>query len=201
MIEAYSYAYNSLSKDVLIYQKQIFDKFDLPIIQIQDNLNHGQFLTHILNTSKSKYVMFFDADAIPLTKNFYNIVLEELEKEKCIIGMEQTGMPRYHIYAGPACLAMPVSLYSEINYPCLNQTFRSDIGEEITWCCEERAIPVKFLKISHVESPKWRLGYDREFGIGSTYSYKNQDVLYHQFEIRLNTHNFIKKCINILENK
>jgi len=197
--EAYSYAYKNLSSDVLVYQKKVFDKFNLPLTQIQGNFNHGDFLKNILTTSSKKYVIFFDADAIPLKNNLYEIILNELRLEKCIFGIEQTGMPRYHIYAGPACLGLPVSLYSEFNFPCLNQTFRSDVAEELTWNCEENAIKVKFLKVSHVEVPKWRLGYDREFGIGTTFSYNSEDVLYHQFEIRLNTDSFIKKCKSILD--
>ena len=143
--------------------------------------------------------MFFDIDCVPLVPNFYDIVVNILTKEKCIIGIEQTANPRSHIYAGPACLGMPTELYKEFQYPCLNQTYRSDVAEEITWLCEERSIPVNFFKVSHIEQPKWKLGTDREFGIGTTYSYDGVDVLYHQFEIRSNPNNFLKKCKKLLK--
>jgi len=198
MITAFSYSYNTLPKEVTFFQKKVFDFFNLPLQQITGNFDHGQFLEYTLKTCKQEYVLFFDADCIPLIKNFYDIVLTELKKEKCIIGIEQTGQPRYHIYAGPGCLGLAASLYTEFNYPCLNQTYRSDIAEELTWLCEEKAIPVKTFKVCHIEQPKWRLGYDREFGIGTTYAYNGIPVLYHQFEIRHNTDAFIKKCKHIL---
>jgi hypothetical protein len=69
--EAYSYAYKNLSDDVLIYQKKVFDKFNLPLIQVQGDFDHGDFLKHILTTSSKKYIIFFDADAIPLKDNFF----------------------------------------------------------------------------------------------------------------------------------
>jgi hypothetical protein len=198
MFEAYSYAYKNVSNKVIKFQKQVFDKFNLPITQIIGDLDHGQFLEQTLRTCSKKYVIFFDVDCIPLASNLYDIILNELETEKCILGIEQTGNPRYHIYAGPACLALPTTIYPEFNYPTLNQTHRSDVAEELSWICEERAIKVKYFKVSHVEVPKWRLGYDRMFGVGTTYSFNNQNILYHQFEIRYTTELFIEKCKAVL---
>lgn len=198
MIKAYSYAYNTLPKEVLEYQKKVFDKLELPLTQINGDMDHGEFLEHILKTEKEEFVLFFDADCIPLTANFYTLVLEELKQTKCIIGIEQSANPRTHIYAGPACLGMPTALYHEFNYPCLNQTYRSDVAEEITWYCEENTIPVKYFNVSSIEQPKWKLGETRQFGIGTTYAYNGIDVLYHQFEIRRYQDRFIKKCIEQL---
>lgn len=199
MFEVFSYAYRGLHPDVLKYQKMVFDKFNLPITQVIGDMSHGKFLENVLNTTDKKYVIFFDADCIPLSPKIYDIIISELQFEKCIIGIEQTGEPRYHIYAGPACLGLELNLYYKLGKPNLNQTFRSDIAEELTWNCEENGIKVKFFKVSNVEEKKWRLGYDREFGIGTTYTYNDEEVLYHQFESRLNCDNFIKKCISILD--
>jgi len=196
--EAISYAYKNLPTEVLKKQKEVFKRLNLPIAQYIGDVSHGDFLENILKTTNKEYIIFVDADCIPLVDSLYDIILGEITKEKSIIGIEQTGQPRYHIYAGPACLALPVSVYHEIGQPSLNQTFRSDTAEELTWCCEERAIKVKYFKVSHVEQPRWRLGYDREFGIGTTYQYNNVDVLYHQFESRYDIQPFINKCNSIL---
>jgi hypothetical protein len=198
--EAISYSYTNLPNIVLQKQKEVFDKFNLPLTQIISDIQHGAFLEQILKTTNKNYIIFFDVDCIPLTKDLYDIILNEITTEKSIIGIEQTGEPRYHIYAGPACLGLPVSVYHEIGQPKLQQTFRSDTAEEITWCCEERAIKVKYFKLSHVEKPKWKLGHDRMFGIGTTYSFNNKDILYHQFEVRYNYSSFINKCNSILNN-
>lgn len=196
--EAIAYGYTNLPSVILQKQKEVFAKLKLPLTQFVGDAQHGAFLEHILKTTKKDYIIFFDADCIPLTDNIYDIILNEISSEKSIIGIEQTGEPRYHIYAGPACLGLPVSVYHEIGQPRLEQTFRSDTAEEITWCCEERAIKVKHFKVSHIEQPKWRLGYDRMFGIGTTYSFNNINVLYHQFESRYNYTPFLNKCNSIL---
>jgi len=196
--QAVSYSYGNIPDEVVQYQKKVFDHFNLDIQQFVGGYDHGQFLEKVLSEAKTDYTIFFDIDCIPLVPDLYQIILNELVKEECLIGIEQTGYPRYHIYAGPACLALSSSLYKKLESPQLNQNFRSDVAEELTWRCEERAIKVKYFKVSSIEQPKWRLGYDREFGIGTTYKYNNLDVLYHQFEIRYNYGNFIEKCKLIL---
>jgi len=195
---AVSYTYGNIPSEVVEYQKKVFDFLNLPIDQYIGGYDHGQFLEKILTEAKTDYTIFFDIDCIPLVPNFDSIIQEELLKEECLIGIEQTGHPRYHIYAGPGCMGLSSNLYKKLESPQLNQNFRSDVAEELTWRCEERAIKVKFFKVSSIEQPKWRLGYDREFGIGTTYKYSNIDVLYHQFEIRYNYGNFIEKCKSIL---
>ena len=197
--EAISYAFNSLPEIVLKKQKKVFNFFNLPLTQCVGNMLHGTFLEHILKTTDKDYIIFFDADCIPLIGNIYCLILDEISKEASIIGIEQTGQPRYHIYAGPACLGVPVKLYKELGCPSLNQTFRSDTAEELSWVCEEHAKKIKYFKVSHVEEPRWRLGYDREFGIGTTYQYNNVDVLYHQFESRFNVDPFLKKCDLVIQ--
>jgi hypothetical protein len=198
---AVSYAYRNISTEILNYQKKVFEHFNLEIEQHVGEFDHGQFLQHILKEEKTKYTVFFDVDCIPLASNLYDIIQEELTKEECILGIEQTGMPRYHIYAGPACLALSSQLYKKLESPSLNQNFRSDVAEELTWRCEERAIKVKYFTVGNVEHPKWRLGYDRSFGIGTTYTFRGCNVLYHQFEIRNNSSNFIDKCKNVLSTR
>ena len=200
-LKAYSYANYNISEDIVNYQKRVFNKLQLPIEQIISNTTHGEFLSEIAKKGDSKYIILFDVDCIPLTSNIYDIILTELETEQCIIGIEQMCgcNPHNHLYAGPACLAFSTELYESLGYPSLAQNGnRSDVGEELTWLCEENNINVKFFKVTSSEIPKWKLTDNREFGIGTTYNHNNIDVLYHQFEIRKGSDNFIAKCKSIL---
>ena len=107
--------------------------------------------------------------------------------------------PFNHLYAGPACLAFSTELYKSLGSPSLLQNSnKSDVGEELTWVCEEKNINVKFFRVSSTEIPRWKLPSGKDFGIGTTYSYNNIDVLYHQFEIRKGSDNFVAKCKSIL---
>ena len=205
--QVYSYGNSNISEEVFNLQQLVFNKQNLQITQIKSFVDptafgHGDFLNETAKNCDSKYIIFFDVDCIPLVSNLYETIIEELEKEQCIIGIEQkcNCNPFNHIYAGPACLAFPVSLYKDLGYPSLVQNNRSDVAEELTWICEDNNIKVKYFNATSSEIPKWNLTDDRQFGIGTTYSYNGIDVLYHQFEIRNNSNNFINKCKNILNN-
>lgn len=207
-LQAYSYGNSNISDEIFELQKLIFDKQNLQIIQIKSSVDHstfghGDFLNETAKNCDSKYIVFFDIDCIPLVSNLYEIIIGELEKEQCIIGIEQKCNCNTfnHIYAGPACLAFPVSLYKDLGCPSLIQNNRSDVAEELTWICEGNNIKVKYFTATSSEIPKWNLTEEKQFGIGTTYSYNGIDVLYHQFEIRNNCNNFINKCKSILNNE
>jgi hypothetical protein len=206
MYQAFSYANSNISDEVCRLQKQVFEKLNLPVTQIKVNADHntyrhGDFLNEISKNTNSKYVIFFDVDCIPLTSNLYDIIINELEKEQCIIGIEQKcNCNNYnHIYAGPACLAFSTSLYKDLNYPSLIQNERSDVAEELTWICEEKKIKIKYFNVSSSETPMWHLKENTYFGIGTTYSFNDEEVLYHQFNIRSEHTPFIKKCNEFLK--
>lgn len=204
LFEAYSYSNPNISSHIIELQKRVFEKYKLPITQIVENSTHGDFLNKTIKNCKSEIVILFDIDSIPLTQHLYDILINELQKEPCIIGIEQkcNSNPHNHTYAGPGCLALSKSLYYEIGCPDLNQNGqKSDVGEELTWKCEEKNIKVKLLTCTSVEIPKWNLDNTRSFGIGTTYSFNNIETVYHQFEIRTQTQNFVDKCYSILNNE
>lgn len=206
LFEAYSFVCSNVSSEVCTYQKLVFDKFNLPITQICKDVNHGVFLNEAIKNCKAKYIIFFDIDCVPLTADIYDIIIYELELEKCIIGAEQMCNYNYeksgigHIYAAPACLGIPVQLYNDIGMPTLDAVgpYRSDVAEELTWRCEENNIKVKLFNITHSEICNNVLDGTRTYGPGSTYSYNGKEVLYHQFEIRHHSNSFLNKCKHVL---
>jgi hypothetical protein len=206
--QAYAYGNSNISDKVFNLQKLVFQKQNLQITQVKcsvehSTFGHGDFLNETAKKCDSKYIIFFDVDCIPLVTNLYEIIIKELEEEQCIIGIEQKCNCNSfdHTYAGPACLAFPTFLYRDLGYPSLVQNKRSDVAEELTWICEENRIKVKYFNVSSAEIPKWYLTDKKQFGIGTTYAYNGVDILYHQFEIRNNSSNFINKCKNILNNE
>lgn len=202
LFEAYSYANPNISKDILSLQKQVFNKFNLPVTQIVKDSRHGDFLNDIITNSNAKYIIVFDVDCIPLTSKLYDIIIDEIKNENSIIGIEQVcnNNSLNHTYAGPACLALSKDLYNKLGKPNLRENYRSDVGEELTWACESKGYRVKYFKVHSAEVPKWKLSDNRMFGIGTVYTFKNEEVLYHQFEIRINSFNFIDRCNKILDN-
>lgn len=194
-----SYGFENLSNDIFSYQKKVFDKLNIPLNQFIGNKRHPEFMDFIINTLDMDYFVFFDIDCIPLREN----VIEELIGaigETTMIGIEQQCNSRNivdHIYAGPACFAISKNFYAELGKPSFNETHRGDVGEELTFVCENLGKEFKVIPKTHSEDEIWRLKGGRFFGHGTTYG----DMVYHQFEIRSYNGNFINKCKEILNNE
>ena len=83
-IGIYSTYFPNLDKKFIEYQKKVFDKFNIELNQIEIFPNmlgkgfnsHGTMLTELSQKENVDYLIFFDADAIPLQSDFLNIVID-----------------------------------------------------------------------------------------------------------------------------
>lgn len=206
-IGIYTAYFASLDPRFISYQKKVFDKFDVEINQIlvEPNLHnrgfnsHGTLLTELSRNEDVDYLIFFDADAIPLKFNFIDIILDRIYGKNTIIGIEQrTNHVENSIpYAGPACFAISKETYNELGQPSYNETLRSDVAEELTHISREKGFEIDMFKFSKCEVPLWELGDGRKFGTASTY----EDLMFHNFESRNSEkiEYFINKCKEVLE--
>jgi hypothetical protein len=197
----------NLDSRFISYQKKIFDKFGMEINQIlvEPNLlnrgfnSHGTLLTELSRNEDVDYLVFFDADAIPLKSNFIDVILDRIHGKHAIIGIEQrTNHVKDSIpYAGPACFAISKETYNELGQPSYNETSRSDVAEELTHICREKGIEINMFKFTKCEIPLWEFGDGRKFGTASTY----EDLVFHNFESRNKEkiEYFINKCKEVLE--
>jgi len=199
-----SYCYeNVLNTDVPIYQKKVFDKFDMKLNQFYGNIRHSEFMDYIITNVDFDIYIFFDMDCIPLKNGLYEYIINKIQHNG-IIGIEQcAGIANEspeHIYAGPACFSISKNVYNNISKPSFKENRRSDVAQEFTHVCESNNIPVYFFKLTKCNNYKWKLGCDRYFGNGAIY----EDWLYHQFEIKRdndenkNILEFIEKCKEVL---
>jgi hypothetical protein len=101
-----------------------------------------------------------------------------------------------HIYAGPFAVAFGRELFESLGCVSFASTPRGDVGEELTYRCEEAGIPISLLWPTDVTVPLWDLRAGRPFGEGTTYG----GVLYHAFAIRdqRTCPIFLKKCEAVL---
>jgi predicted O-methyltransferase YrrM len=101
-----------------------------------------------------------------------------------------------HLYAGPCVLAFSRATFEKLGRPSFRATPRGDVGEELTYLCEEAEVPVSLLWPTQVTTPKWPLRSGIEFGIGTTYG----GAFYHAFEIskRHTVGLFLDKCREVL---
>jgi len=208
-IGIYSAYFPNLDKKFTEYQKKVFDKFNLEInqIEIQPNMlgrgfnSHGTLLTELSKNEEVDYLIFFDADAIPLHSNFLNIVIDRVYGKNTILGIEQktNHIPNSIPYAGPSCFVISKETYNILGQPNYNETSRSDVAEELTHICREKNIPVDMFKFEMCEVPLWDLDNNRKFGIASQY----EGLVFHNFESRQgeHTHRFVNICRKVLEEK
>jgi hypothetical protein len=193
-----SYQYNNLDPLVSKYQYEVFKKFNIELNQFQGNLKHSEFMDKIINEYDYDFYIFFDIDCIPLKKGIIEYIIEKIGTTS-MIGIEQQSNSPYilsHIYAGPACFGISKQFYNELGRPSFNGTKRSDVGEELTYICEEKCKKFYVFKKTYSENNLWKLGLKDYFGHGTIYE---EDLLYHQFEILKNQYKFLDKCKEVLK--
>lgn len=192
-----SYGFANLEPEISSYQEKVFKKYHTPINQYVGDVRHPEFMDKIIREIESDYYVFFDIDCIPLKENVIQHLIDSIGEET-MIGIEQQCNSKGvidHIYAGPACFAISSKFYNEISQPSFNETYRGDVGEELTYVCEALGKEFKVLPKFSSDDEIWSLKGGRFFGHGTTYG---DGLVYHQFEIRNYSGDFIKKCKKIL---
>src|SRR5262249_8996013 len=94
------------------------------------------------------------------------------------------------------CMAIARQLWERLGCPSFQPTARGDVGEELTYRCEEIGQPLHMLWPSSVETPLWDLTDGRKFGVNTEYS----GSFLHTFGIRdsQNQHKFVDRCRDIV---
>ena len=199
----YSFSNDDLHDDIKIYQKKVFDKFNIEINQIvwkKDYIkygslilndgsiysnNHPHFLDYIINNDKSDYLIFFDVDCIPLSPLFLDKLLNEISDKNTLSGAIQSN--RLGTYVSAYFVGFYKNLYFECGSPPITDD-NTDPFLKFTKSCTEHGKRINYWMPSHVERPPIN---------GVTY----ENLIYHETMIRkqYNVEHFIKKCKLVLE--
>lgn len=195
---------NHIVYDLYNTQQQIFKHFDLTInVYFDENLTHAKFMDYCLKTIDSDIFIFFDLDCVPTDGKICENIVDELIKEDCIIGIEQTAnhLDSNFIYAGPACFGITKEVFEKLGKPSFDGTYRSDVAQECTYLAYEKNIKVKFLELISSKNNKWKLGPNRFFGNGCFYKFKDSKI-YHQFQTNIEgeKNDFKLECEKIINN-
>jgi len=199
----------NIPKEVIKYQKKVFDYFNVPLEQIKVEFHNGESVSHAeaiesylftctRETNKTNFIIF-DIDCIPLNLKALEYYAQSIEKGILIGPMQRSNHinNNKHIYCGPCALGFNKTIYKPTKfYP----SYRADTGEELTYMVEEMRIKTIKLAPSHVELLKWPLKNDNilEFGEGTTYN----NMIYHAFNSRYGgSKRFIRKCKEVLKEK
>jgi hypothetical protein len=160
--------------------------------------HHALGLDDYFRELRHDVYLLLDVDCIPLTPWAIPWLLENA-LAGVVIGAAQRANHLNnggHLYAGPSALAFSRATFERLGRPSFRDTLRGDVGEELTYVCEEAGIPVSLLWPTHVTTPKWTLRPEIEFGLGTTFG----SAMYHAFEISKGhtVGMFLNKCREVL---
>jgi len=213
--------YNSknVPTEVANAQKEVFDYFNIDLIQVDEDIRHPDFIDNILNSTQDEWYIFFDVDAIPTRKDVIEEILNNINDDT-LFGMTQADNCNnlQHNYAGPSFIAFTRKLWEKVGKPSfterqryllngeihINEKFTTieeirkiggqalcDVAEEFTYRVEEKGYKLKLWQPTSSNNKQWKLN-NIMFGNGTTYN----DSIYHQFQIRFKEQQseFISTC-------
>lgn len=192
----------NLPQALVAHQERVVRRFlpkDWRFLQIMAGVSHGTSIDNFIRSTAYDLVVLLDIDCIPLNAQAFERLAADANENQ-LVGCVQRASHidnGGHLYAGPFCCAIDRRLYAAIGKPSARSTERADVGEQLTYACEEAGKSVKFLWPTAVEEPRWMLTDDIGFGIGTTYA----DDFWHLFEARFphNRARFISKCREVFE--
>lgn len=200
----YSFSNDDLNPDIKFYQKQIFDKFNIPINQVIWKKNyekygyvvlndgshyyndHPYFLEEIIHNEKCDYLIFFDVDCIPTTPKFLDKLLNEIYDKNTLSGAIQSN-DRFGTYVSAWYAGFSRNLYFSCGSPPITNA-ETDPFLQFTKSCIDNNKKINYWMPTSVDRPPYGVTYE--------------DMIYHEMQIRKqsNHNNFIKKCKQILIN-
>ena len=203
MITPVTFYNDKINKDIVKYQKKVFDYFSLDLNQIYCNdwPGHGHLVDRYIKSlgDNWEYFILFDIDCVPLDDKIIN---EGINWVKSNLGLFSVAQRHYRkskvVYASPAFLIFSKKTYDILGKPSFVETQRSDVAGELTHKCIELNLAVNIMYPTSVEEEKWILTDTQKFGHGTNYNNR----IYHAFESRFdNSKIFINKCKQILNEK
>lgn len=202
MPRVYSIFMDNVAECVVQSQKAVVDRFLPPgciFTQYKVSTRHPEALQKCVDEVKEGIIIFLDIDAVPVSTRSFEYLIDHATEGKLTGAIQRANHIRndQHLYVGPFCMAFDVELYRKLGSPTFNETYRGDVGEELTYAWERRGYSLQFLYPSHIVNPKWELGGGFKFGYGTTYS----GMFYHTFCIRCQEQQdmFTNKCKELLE--
>ena len=196
--EIYSFAHINLPKIIVDQQFKVFDKFGLKINQIINDDTHGKNLENLIKNCKSDYIVIFDVDCIPLVKNIFDYINDDIQNYDLVgaIGCANH-LNKNDIYVHPSFMFFKPQLYFDCGSPFLHEDHNNDVAQNFTRSCIKNNKKIKYWSNTNSNDYIWYLPNNTKFGHGTVYEQK----VYHQFEIRKQEQHdsFIKKCKLVLE--
>ncbi|HRP21374.1 MAG TPA: hypothetical protein PK925_12170 [Alicycliphilus sp.] len=176
--------WDNIPAGILKIQQTVFSHLELPLQQERaDRKPHGVWMSEVLERHDSDdIVVFCDIDAFPLNRQAYLQAVAHA-RDGALFGLAQFSnhKPGNEVYAGPMFMALRKSLWETMGQPDLKSSKLHDAAEVISALARQRDIPLVLCPPTACLIPKWSLGNEGVFGIGSFYG---THEFFHLFESR-----------------
>lgn len=187
--------------------KAVTKHFGLSVNYTEEKVNHGSWMTSVLESSSADIVGFFDIDCVPIKKNSVFDLIRFAAKNKSIAGMAQASnhiAPMTHVYVAPCAIFIYKPLYDALGKPSLEENKKSDVAEYLSYVAEQSGVRMRALYPTRFEKEPdegvWRLNNYGYFGVGTVFG---DDQFYHLYQSRMenNIELFKQRCDEIIAGK
>ncbi|MCT9811323.1 hypothetical protein N0K08_11800 [Acidovorax sp. Be4] len=176
--------WDNIPSSILSKQREVFAHLDIPLQQERaDQQPHGLWMNEVLERlAPEDIVVICDIDAFPLSHAAYLAAVQHAQ-EGALFGLAQFSNHKQgtQVYAGPMFMAFRKSMWMQLGSPTMRSSKVNDAAEIMSVLAREAGIPVVMPAVSACLLPKWSLGNEGVFGIGTFYG-KND--FFHLFESR-----------------
>lgn len=196
-----SFHNGNLNPDIIKYQRLVFEHFGYQVEQVETGLPHGEAIDEYLKKPFDK-IAIFDIDCIPLNNDWHR---RAFDGKVYAAAQQANHIKGTGVYASPAFMCFDTFIYNALKHPSFKAHAKGDVGSMVTIQLEKLGKHPDLLWPIHVKVPKWDLGVNSCFGLGTTYGTRlikeriHKPEVYHAFESRMgNGQMFIDKCKEVL---
>jgi hypothetical protein len=202
-LEIFCLHWDNIDPRMMLAHKAVMQHFEIPVTYHGINMDHGTWMTKVMEVSEADIVAFIEPDCIPLNKTkFFECVHYAIVNDTfCGIAQASNHLePKNHIYAAPGFFVITKSAYAKLDRPSFMCTVRGYTGEEVSWAAEAKGFNYRVILPTHYEKPSkegiWNLGPLGYYGIGTVFD----DTVYHLYQGRYNDNVelFVKRCKEVI---
>lgn len=196
-----SFYKKGLNPDVINKQKQVFDKFKIPLIQVEFETHHHEGIEKFLKNEKWDSVSILDVDLIPLKEDVFITAEKIISVNPVIYGNAQSS--NSSAYVAPSFINFTRFIYNKVGHTSFCGGFfedkEIDVGEGFSISARQKNIDISFSFPTKSMTPLWKCDrgiHHFEFGIGTYYD----NNTFHCFQVRdpQRQQIFIDECNKLL---
>lgn len=180
----YAMHWDNIPENILKKQRSVFDHLQIELIQENANkISHGTWMNDVIKRKSSDDIIIFcDIDAFPIRRSAYLKAIENAERG-AIFGLAQFSNHKKgtDLYAGPMFMAFRKSTWEAMGSPALKSSTDHDAAEVMSALARKGHVDLVLSRPSSCLIPKWALGNEGVFGIGTFYG---ECDFFHLFESR-----------------